>query len=304
MIIPPYLQSGDTIGLVCPAGFMPHDKFQACINVLQQWGFQVKLGKTMNSQFHYFSATDEERLRDLQEMMDDNSVKAILCARGGYGLSRIIDDIDFKRFEKHPKWIIGFSDITVLHAHIFQNYKVATLHAPMAGAFNDGEHENQYVQSLKDALLGKKTVYEIQGKERDLNRHGECEGKLIGGNLALVAHLIGSPSSYNTKNKILFLEDVGEYLYNIDRMMIQLKRAGMLDKLSGLIFGGFTEMKDTTTPFGSTIYEILQHHVKEYEYPVCYDFPVSHDKENYALKIGVKHKLTVTNQSVQLKETN
>jgi muramoyltetrapeptide carboxypeptidase len=300
MIIPPYLQIGDAIGLVCPSGFMPQEKYQTCIDVLHRWSFEVRPGKTMNNQFHYFSGTDEERLNDLQEMLDDDSIKAILCARGGYGLSRIIDDLDFKKFTKHPKWIIGFSDITVLHAHILQQYKIATLHAPMAGAFNEGEYENEYVQSLKNALLGRPYDYFVKGNA--LNRLGECEGKLVGGNLALVAHLIGSKSSFNTKNKILFLEDVGEYLYNIDRMMIQLKRAGMLDKLSGLIFGGFTEMKDTTIPFGSSIYDILQHHVKEYDYPVCYDFPVSHDKENYALKVGVKHTLSVTTQGVQLKE--
>jgi len=300
MIIPPYLKAGDTIGLVCPAGFMPQEKFQTCINVLEQWGFKVRVGKTCGSQFHYFSGTDEERLNDLQQMMDDDSVKAILCARGGYGLSRIIDDLNFKKFEKDPKWIIGFSDITVLHAHIFQQYKIATLHAPMAGAFNDDQYNNESVQSLKTALLGQQTSYSIPGNEQ--NRAGECEGRLVGGNLALIAHLVGSESSFNTKNKILFLEDVGEYLYNIDRMMIQLKRAGMLDKLSGVIFGGFTDLKDTITPFGATIHEILHHHVKDYDYPVCYDFPVSHEKENLALKIGVKHKLNVTPQTVQLIE--
>lgn len=300
MIIPPYLNAGDTIGLVCPAGYMPAEKFQACIDVLGQWGFNVRVGNTPGHQFHYFSGTDKERLDDLQQMLDDDSVKAILCARGGYGLSRIIDDIDFKRFVKRPKWIVGFSDITVLHAHIFEQYKIATLHAPMAGAFNDGEHGNVYVQSLRNALTGEPTNIAANGNGG--NKEGECEGRLVGGNLALIAHLVGSRSSFNTKNKILFLEDIGEYLYNADRMMIQLKRAGMLDKLAGLIFGGFTEMKDTTVPFGSTIHEILAYHVKGYDYPVCYDFPVSHDKENYALKVGVKHRLSVTANGVSLTE--
>jgi muramoyltetrapeptide carboxypeptidase len=170
----------------------------------------------------------------------------------------------------------------------------------MAGAFNDEQYHNQYVQSLKNALSGVAADYSVMPGE--LNRPGKCEGRLVGGNLALVAHLVGSASSYNTKSKILFLEDVGEYLYNIDRMLIQLKRAGMFDKLAGLVFGGFTDLKDTTTPFGAGIKEILQHHVAEYEYPVCYDFPVSHEKENYALKVGVKHKLTVTNESIHLTE--
>jgi len=300
MMIPPYLQKDDTIGIVCPSGYMPAENFQTCINTLQQWGFKVKLGATPGKQFHYFSGTDQERTDDLQAMLDDADVKAILCARGGYGLSRIIDQLNFKKFIKHPKWIIGFSDITVLHAHLFQQYKMATLHAPMAGAFNDDEYKNEYVLSLKAALLGKASDYSVAGNE--LNREGDCEGKLVGGNLALVAHLVGSSSSFNTKNKILFLEDIGEYLYNIDRMMIQLKRAGMLEKLAGLIFGGFTDMKDTTVPFGQSIDDILQHHVKEYEYPVCYNFPVSHSKENYALKVGVKHRLAVTKSSVHLRE--
>lgn len=302
MIVPPYLQKNDTIGIVCPSGYMPKENFQTCINTLQEWGFNVKLGSTPGKQFHYFSGTDQERANDLQQMLDDADVKAILCARGGYGLSRIIDKLNFKKFVKQPKWIIGFSDITILHAHIFQQYKIATLHAPMAAAFNDAEYKNEYVLSLKDALLGKTSVYSVN--RNPLDREGECEGKLVGGNLALVAHLVGSASSFNTKNKILFLEDIGEYFYNIDRMLIQLKRAGMLDKLSGLIFGGFTDMKDTTIPFGQNIDDILQHHVKEYDYPVCYNFPVSHAKENYALKVGVKHRLVITNSSVQLKELN
>lgn len=300
MIIPPYLQKGDTIGIVCPGGYLPAKKAQTCIDVLQQWGFNVKIGKTLGSQHHYFSGTDEERLADVQYMLDDAEVKAVLCGRGGYGLSRIIDDINFKKFVKHPKWIIGFSDITVLHAHIFQNYKIATLHAPMAAAFNDGQHKYKYVQSLKNALLGTPAEYSCKGNK--LNTEGGCEGRLVGGNLALVAHLVGSSSSYNTKNKILFLEDVGEYVYNVDRMMIQLKRAGMFDKLSGCIIGGFTDMKDTTTPFGQDVYDVIRFHLSKYDYPVCFKFPVSHEKENYALKIGAKYELNVSSKNVLLKE--
>jgi len=300
MIIPPYLEKGDTIGFVCPSGFMPAANFKTCLKVLQQWGFVVKIGRTPGNQFHYFSGTDAERLKDLQDMMDDKSVKAIFCARGGYGFSRIIDQLDFKKFVKHPKWIIGFSDITVLHAHIFEQYRIATIHGPMAAAFNDEQYKNKYLQSLKNALTGQPAVYTSRGNRH--NRPGECEGRVIGGNLALVAHLVGSNSSYNTKNRILFLEDVGEYLYNIDRMMIQLKRSGMLDKLAGMIFGGFTELKDTTTPFGEDIYSILQHHMRDYEYPVCYNFPISHGKENYAIKVGVKYKLVVEKGKVELGE--
>ncbi len=299
--IPPYLKKGDTIGIVCPSGYMPYEKAATCIDILQQWGYKVLAGKTLGNQYHYFSGTDAERLADLQAMLDYPDVKAVLCARGGYGLSRIIDQLDFKQFKKNPKWLIGFSDITVLHAHVFQQHHIASLHAPMAAAFNDGEYQNVFVQSLHKALQGRIANY--SGKAHALNRPGKASGKLVGGNLSLLAHLIGSKSSFTTKNKILFLEDVGEYLYNIDRMMIQLKRSGMLDKISGLIIGGFTEIKDTTIPFGSEVFSVIHHHVKEYAYPVCYDFPVSHEKNNYALKVGVKHTLKVAANKVTLTET-
>jgi len=301
MTFPPYLKPGDTIGLVCPAGFMPPDKWQTCFDQLQEWGFTIKLGKTMNSSsLNYFSGTDEERLIDLQGMLDDRSVNAILCGRGGYGLSRIVDQLNFKQFRKHPKWIIGFSDITVLHAHINRQLKIATLHAPMAGAFNDGGFDLPYVQSLRNALQGKKTDYTIQ--PHHFNQQGKATGQLVGGNLCMVAHLIGSRSAYKTKGKILFLEDVGEYLYNIDRLFIQLKRAGMLSNLAALVIGGFTDNKDTERPFGKTAYELIREQLRDYSYPICYDFPVSHAVENYALKIGGTYQLNITPKKVSLKE--
>lgn len=299
--IPPYLKKSDTIGIVAPAGFMPIEKMQTCIETLDSWGYSVQMGPTTHSSSqNYFSGTDEERLNDLQQMMDDASIKAILCARGGYGMSRIIDSLSFKEFKKHPKWIIGFSDITVLHSHLFSNYKIASLHAPMAAAFNDGEFNSPYILSLKDALEGKPAHYECAAHA--FNKTGEAKGQLIGGNLTLLAHLIGTNSEIKTKNKILFLEDVGEYLYNIDRMLLQLKRSGKFNKLSGLIIGGFTETKDTEKPFGKNAYEIIYEQVKEYDFPTCFGFPVSHNKENYALKIGIKHKLFIKNDSVLLQE--
>lgn len=208
-IIPPYLQKGDTIGIVAPAGYMPIEKMQTCIETLDSWGYNVRLGETTHSNSqNYFSGTDEERLNDLQQMLDDRNINAILCARGGYGVSRIIDRINFKKFRKHPKWIIGFSDITVLHSHIFSNYRIASLHAPMAAAFNDGEFNNPYVHSLKDAIEGKPAHYECPA--HGFNKNGEAKGQLVGGNLSLLAHLSGTDSDVRTKNKILFLEDVGE----------------------------------------------------------------------------------------------
>jgi len=299
VILPPYLDSGDTIGIVCPAGYMPYEKAERCIQTLQSWGFKVRVGKTLGSNStNYFSADDEERLEDFQEMLDDVEVKAILCGRGGYGIGRIVEKIRFKNFRKDPKWIIGFSDVTVLHAHIYSNYKIASLHAPMAAAFNEGE--NEYVQSIRWALTGTKGNYVAQ--PHAFNRTGEATGELVGGNLALLAHVVGTSSDIKTKNRILFIEDVGEYLYNVDRMLYQLKRNGKFEKLAGLIIGGFTDSKDTERPFGVTVNEIIRNIFLEYDYPISFGFPVSHDRENYALKIGVSYKLTVADEKVTLSE--
>jgi len=297
--IPPYLKKGDTIGIVAPAGYMPFEKMETCVNTLQDWGYTVKLGSTTHSNSqNYFSGTDEERLNDLQEMLDDKEVHAILCARGGYGMSRIIDKINFKKFKKAPKWIAGYSDITVLHAHLLTQYGVASLHAPMAAAFNEGE--NEFILSLKKAFEGSAIEYECFSHQ--FNKYGEAKGELVGGNLTLLAHIMGTPSEFRTKKRILFIEDVGEYLYNIDRMLVQLKRNGKIDKLAGLVVGEFTDNKDTERPYGKRAEEIIYDQIKEYSFPVCFNFPVSHEKENYALKIGMEYKLSVTSKVVHLKE--
>ncbi|MCC7401660.1 MAG: LD-carboxypeptidase [Chitinophagaceae bacterium] len=299
--IPPYLQKGDMIGLVCPAGYMPLEKVETCIQTLEEWGYRVRLGASVGGDSdNYFSGTDDERLDDLQKMLNDEEVKAILCARGGYGTSRIIDRIRFKKFKEHPKWIIGFSDVTVFHSHIYTRYRISTLHAPMAAAFNDGGAESEYVLSLKNALEGGKLKYQCETNE--FNRTGECIGELVGGNLALLAHLTGTDSDIKTKGRILFIEDVGEYLYNVDRMLLQMKRSGKLSKLAGLVVGGFTDMKDTDRPFGKTVYRIIRDAVDEYDYPVCFGFPVSHGKENVALKVGMGYKLKVGKNKVLLEE--
>lgn len=300
IIIPPYLKPGDTIGMLCPSGYMPYEKSVTAMETLTEWGFHIMPGKTLGHQFNYFSGTDEERLTDLQQMMDDENINAIFCARGGYGMGRIIDKLSFKKFKKNPKWIIGYSDITVIQTHIFSKYKIASLHAPMAAAFNDGENKNQYIQSLHDALIGRKASY--MGSGDDFNKKGKTSGVLVGGNLSLLAHLAGTSSEVKTKNKILFIEDVGEYIYNVDRMLYQLKRCGKLDNLKGLIIGKFTDNKDTSVPFGQSVNEVIRDVVKEYDYPVCFNFPVSHDKENYALKIGCEYKLSVSSTMAVLKE--
>jgi muramoyltetrapeptide carboxypeptidase len=290
--IPPSLRPGDTIALICPAGFMPLDRTQTCIGALQTWGYQVRIGATVGGPSDdYFSGTDEQRLGELQQALDDPTVSAILCGRGGYGLSRIIDDIDFTAFTDRPKWIIGYSDITLLLNHVAGRYGISTLHAPMAGAFLEYGADSHGVLSLRSALLGEPIVHTCP--RHPLNRNGQAAGPLAGGNLALLAHLIGSSSDFDTTGKILFLEDVGEYLYNIDRMLRQLKRSGRLEELAGLVVGSFTESKDTVRPFGSTVEEIVLDVVKGYDYPLCFGFPVGHSKDNVALKLGLPYRLEI-----------
>jgi len=291
-IIPPNLQAGDTIGIVCPAGYMPLEKAQTAIDTLQAWGYRVRIGATLGGASpNYFSGTDEQRLADLQQMLDDPGINAILCGRGGYGLTRIIDGIDFTRFRHTPKWIIGFSDITILHMHVLNTCDIATLHAPMAGAFNDGGAGSPGVESLRQILTGGSLTYNIPAHPFD--HPGSGTGRLVGGNLSLLAHLIGSKTEPDTSGAILFLEDVGEYLYNIDRLLRQLKRSGKLQHLAGLLVGGFTELKDTIRPFGATVDEIIRDVIGDATYPVAFDFPVSHGKDNVALKIGVTYRLEV-----------
>ncbi|MBP9099389.1 MAG: LD-carboxypeptidase [Ferruginibacter sp.] len=301
MTIPPYLKKGDTIGITCPAGYMAAEKAATCIQTLQQWGYEVMVGKTLGSSSeNYFSGTDGERAAELQAMLDDSSINAILFGRGGYGMGRIIDMLDFKKFKKNPKWLIGFSDITVLHTHLLNNYKIASMHAPMAGAFNENPSENTFIISLKRALEGKKGNYKSAG--HPFNKKGEATGILTGGNLALLSNVIGTASDFDTRNKLLFIEDTGEYLYNLDRMLYHLKRSGKFKKPAGIIFGGFTDMKDTERPFGKSAEEIIQEITAKVECPVCFNFPVSHSKENVALKVGVAYTLKVTGNKASLVE--
>jgi len=300
-LCPPYLSAGDTIGIVCPSGFMAAENIVPCVNMLKSWGFRVKIGRTVGGvSANYFSGTDAERLEDLQEMLDDDDLRAIIFGRGGYGLSRIIGQISFKKFRKSPKWILGYSDISLLHAHIYTNYEIATAHSPMAGAFRDALPEDASLNSIKKLLTGEKGSYSCN--PHSFNRKGEVEGILMGGNLTLLAHAVGSNSDFKTKGLILFLEDIGEYLYNIDRMLHQLKAAGKFHKPAAVIIGNFTEMKDTERPFGQDAYEIIRDLLFEYDYPVCFGFPVGHVKENFALKCGAEHKLKISKEKIVLQE--
>lgn len=295
---PPFLKTGSTIGITCPAGYVSNDRVAHAIKVLEHWGFNVKPGNTVGSEYFYFSGTDEQRLADLQAMLNDPGIDAILMGRGGYGLSRIIDNIDFTVFLERPKWICGFSDITILHNHLQANYAMPSLHSPMCGAFKPETENADHLKMLYAALTGESLYYHAPHSE--FNRAGIAEAILTGGNLAILAHLTGSPSEVDTTDKILFIEDIGEHLYNADRLLLNLKRAGKLDNLKGLIAGSFTDMQDTERPFGQTIEEIIWDKVKDYEYPVCFNFPCGHQEVNYTLSLGMEHRLIVSEKGSTL----
>ena len=299
--VPPYLQKGQVIGITCPAGFMAIEKIKDCVDTLHSWGFEVVVGKTVgsNSQ-NYFSGTDDERRSELQAMLDNKSIHAILFGRGGYGMSRIIDELDFSQFRKNPKWLIGYSDITVMHNHLLTNYRIASLHAPMASAFSERQGSQVAIPAWRDAVSGKPAKHSCSPSP--YNRRGKAKGILVGGNLSLLAHITGTASDFETKGRILFIEDTGEYLYNVDRMLLQLKRTGKFDRLAGLVVGGFTDMKDTERPFGKSIYKIISEAVEHYDFPVCFDFPVSHTADNLPLKVGVGYALQVSSSATMLKE--
>jgi muramoyltetrapeptide carboxypeptidase len=306
-VTPAYLKKGDTIAITCPAGFITSEEIVPAINKLTEWGFTVKVGTTVGKRDFTFGGTDEERRNDFQQMLDDKKVKAILCARGGYGTVRIIDGLDFKQLEQHPKWIIGFSDITVLHSHLNHNYGIASIHAKMCNSFPADwnlaeEVQKQSIESIFKCLTGEKMKYDFVPNAK--NKTGIAMGTLVGGNLKTLESLAGSNSDLVTKNKILFVEDTGEYLYSIDRMFWNLKRTGKLTSLAGLIVGGFKiKPDDAGEEFGKSLEEIVLEKVKEYRYPVCFDFPVGHQKNNVALKCGIKHQLFVNVASVSLTES-
>lgn len=298
MVIPPYLQPGNTIGITCPAGYVSQERIAYAVKVLEKWGFKIKMGKTVGNEHFYFSGNDATRLQDLQEMLDDSSVHAILMGRGGYGVSRIIDQLDFTKFKKHPKWICGFSDITVLHNHLQAQCETASFHSPMCGAFTKESEHAPHILQFQNSLLG--NPFSLNFPYSEYNRTGKTSAILTGGNLAILAHLTGSSSEGNTRNKILFIEDVGEHLYNIDRLLLNLKRAGKLDHLAALLVGSFTDMEDTERPFGQTLEAIVWDKVKEYDYPVAFHFPCGHQEVNYTLALGMKYQLTVTKNESNL----
>ena len=291
MQTPSYLKPGDKIGIISTARKISKEKIDQAIRVFEDWGLQVEPGKHLFSEDNQFAGTDEQRAADLQSMLDDEKIRAIICARGGYGTARIIDRIDFSRFISNPKWIVGYSDATVLHSHIHSNFSIETMHGIMPLNFSKNPRGSEAILSLKKALFGEPVSYRLE--PHPLNRKGTNKGMVVGGNLSILYSMNGTSSDINTKNKILFIEDLDEYLYHIDRMMMNLKRSGKLSNLAGLIIGGMTEMNDNEVPFGKTAYEIIAESVTEYSYPVCFGFPAGHILDNRVLIVGREAEMLV-----------
>jgi muramoyltetrapeptide carboxypeptidase len=298
LTFPPFLKPGDTIGVLAPAGRLQYADVQPGLEVLRtHWNLKVLEGQSLKSTHFQYSGTDELRRHDLQSFLDNPDVKAIVAARGGYGCSRLVDDLDFTEFHKNPKWLVGFSDLTVLLSHLHR-LGYASIHGTMAKLLTS-EGSEAAVESLRRLLFGEPLGYTLP--PHPFNRAGEATAEVVGGNLCLLAHLVGSVSEPDTAGKILFIEDVGEYYYNLDRMLIQLKRAGKLAKLAGLVVGQFSDLKDNGEPvFGKTAYEIVQEHTRAYSYPVAYDFPVGHVADNRALGVGLPARLVVDEQGTLL----
>lgn len=297
MIRPPYLKEGDTVAIVATARKVSKFEMKPTIDLLEKWGLKVMPGKNLYKDQNQFAGSDEDRSGDLQRALNNKNVRAILFARGGYGTVRVIDSIDWKKFVKDPKWLIGYSDLTVVHSHIHQHCAVQSLHGPMS--LNLPKLSETCLNVFKQTLFGQPLRYSSSKQQphlEKLNRKGKAKGRLVGGNLSVLYSLMASPSDLETTGKILFLEDLDEYLYHIDRMMMNLKRAGKLANLAGLIVGGMTEMKDNQIPFGKSAEEIIHDVVKEYNFPVVYGFPAGHIPNNYPLIIGSEVTLNVTDK--------
>lgn len=292
---PPFLKKGDKVILLSTARKVTFDDLIPAITILKSWGLEVAFAPKIFHVANQFAGTDEERASDLQYALDSVEYKAIICVRGGYGTVRIIDRINFSKFLEFPKWLAGFSDVTVLHNHLL-TVGVSSIHSSMPLLF--AKAENQTLESLRMALFGDKLTYQVSSHE--FNRTGEVIGKVVGGNLSILASMIGTPSDMDTSGCILFIEDLDEYLYHIDRMMMQLKRASKLKDLAGLVVGHMSDMHDNIVPFGKSAYEIIRDAVADYTYPVSFGFPVGHENDNRAMICGEDATLVVTSEKVTL----
>jgi len=295
MKIPPSLQKGDTIAIVATARKNIDDNLKPAIDLLHSWGLEVVIGKSIGLDNNQLAGTDEERASDFQQQLDNPNIKAIWCVRGGYGTVRMIDLLDFTKFKQSPKWIVGFSDVTVIHSYI-NNLNIATIHGAMPITVARASVES--IESLRKSLFGESLNYEIPFDIA--NRLGNAKGEIVGGNLSILYSLMGSNAQIDCKGKILFIEDLDEYLYHIDRMMMSLKRCGCFDDLNGLIVGTMTKMKDNDIPWGKNANQIIEDVTKGYSFPVLYNFPAGHFRDNRALIFGKQVSLEISKETSKL----
>ena len=296
MIIPPFLKAGDTVALVCTARKFSKEDAQPAIELLESWGLKAKLGHTIGLDNFQLGGTDKERATDFQSQLDDENVNAIWCARGGYGTVRIIDSLDFSNFKKQPKWIMGFSDVTVLHSQLNLE-RVASLHSIMPFTVPNAPEEVK--ETLRKALFGDVISYTFPSKSYDIK--GIASGELVGGNISILYSLLGSKSAIDAKDKILFIEDLDEYLYHIDRMLYNLKRNGYFENVRGIIVGSMTDMHDNEIPFGQNEVQIINEIAKEYQIPIAFQFPAGHQSDNRTLILGKQVDFEVNDKEIKLR---
>ncbi len=293
LIRPPYLKKGDTVAIVAPSGILKNREreVQQAVDLLKSWGLHATVGKHVFSKANHFAGTDAERCEDLQKAMDDPTISAIWCARGGYGTVRILDKLDYTKLKENPKWIIGYSDITALHNQL-HNQGFESLHALMCVSLTkDISEVQESVDTFKAALFGKPKNYDLEGSK--YNREGEAKGQLIGGNLTMLHTMLGSDTSLDTSGKILFIEEIGEYKYHIDRMLQSMKRAGYFENLKGLVVGDMSKLRKNTTLWGTSIEQLILDALEEYDFPIAFNMPAGHEKDNRALVLGREVELKV-----------
>lgn len=300
MVQPPFLKVGDTVAIVAPSGILKGKKaeVQQAVELLKSWGLHAVVGKNVFNQNNHFAGTDDERCEDFQNAMDNPSYSAIWCARGGYGTVRILDKLDYTKFRENPKWVIGYSDITALHSQL-NTEGFESMHAMMCLSLSkDNSGLDETIATFKDAIFGKHLGYTMKGSE--YNRIGEASGELVGGNLTVLHTMLGSSSSIDTTGKIIFIEEIGEYEYHIDRMLQSLKRAGYFDNCKGLVVGDFSNTRVNTTPWGSTLQQLILDAVAEYDFPIAFNMPAGHEDDNRAMIFGKKVELKVSKNGSKL----